>query len=153
VRDRLVALRDVRLHDPAPTPPALIDQYLEGVVCRLARAKPERARQEVRLKDRLDHRLERGLHDAVADCRNRQRPLLLGVGLRDEDPTRGERSVAAGSEIRGQLVEQAVNAVALDISEGLAIDAGRAAVAAHLAPRLLQDVPAVDFVVERVEAS
>jgi hypothetical protein len=93
------------------------------------------------------------LHNAVANSGDRQRPLLAGAGLRDEHPTRRERSVAAGPEVRGQLVEQPVDAVVLDVGEGLAVDAGRAAVAAHLAPRPLQDVPAMDLVIERVEAS
>ena len=43
--------------------------------------------------------------------------------------------------------------MALDISKGDAVDAGGAAIAAHLLPRPLQDVPAVDLVVERVEPS
>ncbi|HYY20523.1 MAG TPA: hypothetical protein VE780_01475 [Thermoleophilaceae bacterium] len=60
--------------------------------------------------------------------------------------------MAAGAEVRRELVEQPGNAVALDLLDGLPVDAGRATVA-HLPPRPLQDVPAVDLVVERVEAS
>ena len=37
---------------------------------------PKLHRQEVRLEDRLEHDLHRGLHDPVADRGNRQRPLL-----------------------------------------------------------------------------
>ena len=45
---------------------------------------PNEHGSEVRLKDRLEHDLHRGLHDPVADRRNRQRPLLVGPRLRDE---------------------------------------------------------------------
>ena len=65
----------------------------------------------------------------------------------------GKRSVAAVPQIRGQLVEQPVNPVLLDVGDGGPVDAGRAAVGAHLLPRPLQDVPAMDLVVERVEPS
>jgi len=62
----------------------------------------------------------------------------MDTGLRDEDPARGERTVAAGPEVCGQLIKQPVNPVLLDIGEGGLVDAGRAAVAAHQLPRPLQ---------------
>ena len=65
----------------------------------------------------------------------------------------GKRTVAPGLQVRGQLVEQTVNAVLLDSGEGDTVDAGRATIGAHLPPRPLQDVPAEELVVERVEAS
>jgi hypothetical protein len=78
---------------------------------------------------------------------------LLGrpAGFRDEHPAGGERSVAAVLQIRGQLVKQLGDAVLLDVSDGLPVDAGRATIGAHRPPRPLQDVPAVDLVIERVE--
>ena len=39
----------------------------------------------------------------------------------------------------------------LDLFDGCPVDTGRAAVAAHRLPRALQDVPAIDLVMERVE--
>jgi hypothetical protein len=87
------------------------------------------------------------------DSRNRERPQLLTPGLRDEHPARRERPPPPLLQIRGQLSEQSVNPVPLDISDGLLVDAGRATIGAHQLPRPLQDVPAVNLVVERVEPS
>ena len=153
VRDRLEAVGDVRLDHPAPAPGALIEDELQGIVRRALRPEAERARLEVGLEDRFDHRLQGRLHDPVAHRRDRKRPPLLPTGLRDEDPARRQRTVAPLLQLRGQLVEQTIDPVLLDGGEGDAVDAGRAAIGAHLPPRPLQDVPAVDLVVERVEAS
>ncbi len=116
-------------------------------------AKPKRALDEVGLEDRFDHRLQGRLHDPVADSRDRERSKLLAPGLRDEDTARGKRTPAPVPEVRGQFVEQPVDAVPLDVGESGPVDAGRAAIGAHRLPRPLQDVPAMDFVVERVEPS
>src|SRR3954452_13532069 len=93
VRDRLKTVGDVRLDHPPSAPPRLIDEDLEGVVRRAPRAKPERARPKARLEDRLEHDPRGGLHDPVADRRDRQRTALAWAGLRDEDPASGERAV------------------------------------------------------------
>src|SRR6266545_2631546 len=132
---------------------ALLHQDLQGIVRRALRAKPKRALEEVGLEDRLDRPLQRRLHDPVADSRDRKRPLLRRTGLRDEDPARRQRSIALALQIRGQLVEQPIGPVPLDLRKGDPVDAGRAAIGAHQRPRPPQDVPAMDFVVERVEPS
>jgi hypothetical protein len=63
-----------------------------------------------------------------------------------------QRPVAAVLQIRGQqLVEELDDAVPLDVGNGLSVDAGRAPIGAHQPPRPLQDVSAVDLVIERVE--
>jgi hypothetical protein len=54
--------------------------------------------------------------------------------------------VASSSSIPG-------NPVTFDIGNGLSVDAGRAAIAAHQLPRALQHVSAVDLVMERIEPS
>jgi hypothetical protein len=105
VRDRLKARGDVRLDHPPLAPPRLINEDLEGVVRRAPGPKPERTRQEVRLEDRLEHDPRRGLHDTIANRRDRQRPPLTAAGLRNEDPASRERTVAAVTEVRGQFVE------------------------------------------------
>jgi hypothetical protein len=152
VRDLPETGGDVRLGDPSPAIPRLIDEDLERVVLRPLGPKPKRARQEVRLEDRLNDDPRGGLHDAVADSRNRQWPLLgRPAGLRNEHPASRERPVAAVPQIRGQLVKQPVNPVLLDVGDGLSVDAGRAPIGAHRLPRPLQDVPAVDLVIERME--
>ena len=115
--------------------------------------EPERALEHVGLEDRLNDDLHRRLHDTVTDRRDRERAKLLAPGLRDEHPARGKRTPAPVLQIRGQLVEQLGNAVLLDIGDGLLVDAGRATVGAHQLPRPLQNVAAVDLVVERVEPS
>jgi hypothetical protein len=122
-------------------------------VRRASRPKPKRALEEVGLEDRLDRRLQRRLHDPVANSRDRERPLLLRTGLRDQDPARRQRSIALALQIRGQLVEQPLSPVLLDLCEADSVDAGRATIGTHQRPRPLQDVPAMDLVIERVETS
>ena len=119
-----------------------------SVVRRAPRAEPGRARQKVRLEDRLKHDLHRGLHDPVADRRDRERTPLLATGLRNERPACGKRTPAPVLQIHGQLIEQSAHAVLLDIGDCLLVDAGRATISAHQLPRALQNVPAVDLVVD-----
>jgi hypothetical protein len=64
-RNRVKTVRDVRFDHPPPTPLCLTIEDVQGVVRRTSRAKPETARQEVRLKDRFEHDLQRGSHDPV----------------------------------------------------------------------------------------
>ena len=125
----------------------------KGVVSRALRAESEATRQEIGLEDRLRHELQRRLHDAVADRRYRERAPLRPAGLGYPHPPARLHPVAPLPQFRGQFIEQTVHAVALDLGKCDAVDAGCAAVAAHLPPRALQHVPAVDFVVERVKAS
>jgi hypothetical protein len=123
-------------------------------VRRASGTEPERALEHVGVEDRLDHRLCGRLHNTVADSRNRQRPSLRRpAGLRNEHPASRKRTPPSLLQIRGQLVKQPAHAVLLDIGDGLAVDAGRAMIGAHQLPRTLQNVPAVDLVIERVEPS
>ncbi len=153
MRNRLETIGDVRLNHPTPSAPCLVDEDLQRVVRAAPGTKPERARQHVGLKDRLGHQLHRGLHDPVRHSGDRQRPLLGRAGLGDEHPTRRLRLVAAVLETGGELVEQPVNPVPLDLLDGHLVDAWCATIAAHQLPRALQHVPAVDLVIERVEPS
>ena len=115
--------------------------------------EPEAARQQVRLEDRLEHDLHGGLHDPVADRGDRQRSPLVAARLGDVHPPGRERAEPPLPQLRLQLVEQPGDPVLLDVGEGGPVDARCAVVAAHLAPRPLQDVPAVDLVIQRVEPS
>jgi len=154
VRDLPKTVGDVRLGDPSPPVPRLINQHLKRVVLRPPGPKPKRARQEVRLKDRLNHRLGGGLDDPVTNRGNRQWPSLgQTAGLRNEHPAGRQRPPLAVLQIRSQLIKQPVNTVLLDVGDRLSVDAGRALVSAHQLPRLLQDVSAVDLVLERMEPS
>ncbi len=152
-RDRRKAIGDVRLDHPPPALPGLIHEDLQGIVRRPPRAEPETARQEVRLEDRLEHDLAGGLHDPVTDRGDRQRPALAAARLRDEHPSRGQRTPHALPQIAGQLAEQPGHPVLLDISQGDLVNARRAVVPAHRNPRPPQDVLAVNLVPQRMEPS
>ena len=153
VRNRAETVGHVRLGHPQIPPEGLIQEHLQPVVRRALRAEPERARQKIRFEDRLEHDLHRGLHDPVADSRNRQWPAFPGPRLRDEHPPGRQRPERSRLQLRFQLTEQPGNPVLLDGGQGGLIDARSAVVAAHLAPRPLQDVPAADLVIQRVESS
>lgn len=149
--NRFKAVGDVRLDDPSPTPPGLIDQDLEGIVRAALGPEPEKARQHVRLEDRLEHDLQRRLHDAVTNRRNRQGPLLRRAGLGNEHPASRKRPPPAVLQLRGQLVEESGDPVLLDLPEIDRVDARSAVVATHRRPCTRQDIPAVDLVPQRVE--
>ena len=83
---------------------------LQGILGGAPWPEPERAVQHIRLDDRLEHDLQRGLHDPVRHRRDRQRPLLRRrAGLGNPHPARRKRSVAAALQHHGKLVEQPVN--------------------------------------------
>ena len=138
MRDRLETVGDVRLGDPSPASPRLVNEDLERVVRRAPGAKPERALEHVGLEDRLDDDLRGRPNDAVANRGNRERAMLLRPAwLRDEHPAGREGAPAPVLEVRGQLVKQPAHAVPLDVGDGLSVDAGRASVGAHQLPRVL----------------
>ena len=151
MRDRRETGSDVRLDHPPAAPPALIDEHLQGVVRRAPGTEPEAARQEVRLEDRLEHDLQRGLHDPVADRGNRQRPHLVRPGLGYQHPPGGHRPVSPLPQLAGQLAEQPGNPVLLDLGQGDLVNARSAVVTAHHHPRTPQDVTAHDLVHQRME--
>ena len=154
MRDRLKTVGDVRFRDPSRALPGLVNDDLERVVRRAPGPEPERALEHVGLEDRLNDDLRSRLHNAVADSRDREWSLLgRPAGLRNEHPAGRERTPPPVPQIRGQLVKELGDAVLLDVSDGLSVDAGRAAIGAHQLPRPLQNVPAVDLVMERVEPS
>jgi len=62
-------------------------------------------------------------------------------------------SVAAFLQIRGQLVEEPIDSLFLDVGNGLAVDAGSAAVATHRRRARSRTSPAMALVVEGVEPS
>ena len=155
VRNRGKAARDVRLDYPPAALPALIDEYLQGIVRRPLRAEPETARQEIRLEDRLEHDLHRGLHDPVTNRRNRQRPLLARrrTRLGNIDPPGRQRPVPVLLQLASQLIKQPGHPVLLDSGQGDLVDARRAVIPAHRDPRAPQHIPAADLVIQRVEPS
>ena len=109
-----------------------------------------RARKKVRLEDRLQHQLRRHLHHSVPDRRDAQRPLLP-IRLRDVPAQDRSRPVRACAQLRADLLQEALDSVALDLRERLGIDPRSALVPSHPLPRLPQDVTPVDAVIQRVE--
>src|SRR5664279_549642 len=93
------------------------------------------------------------LHNPVHDRRNRQRPFLQRSGLGYKHPACWKWTPTTLPQYRGHLVQQPGNPVLLDISDGDPVDTRCAAVAAHVLPRPLQDISAIDLVPERVEPS
>src|SRR6266568_2225188 len=153
MRNRRKAAGDIRLNHPPAAPRALIDEHLQGVMRRPLRAEPEAARQEIRLEDRLEHDLHRGLHDPVANRRNRQRTLLRSPRLGYQHPPGRQRPVPAFLQLASQLIKQPGDPVLLDSGQGDLVDARRAVIPAHRDPRAPQHIPAADLVIQRVEPS
>ena len=83
VRDRLETRSDVRLDDPSPPSPGLIDQDLESVVRSSFGSEPERARQEVGLEHWLDDDLHCRLHtrSRTAGIDNGRCSVKPGLGI------------------------------------------------------------------------
>src|SRR6266498_2207218 len=114
--------------------------------------EPERAVQHVRLENRLQHDLHRGLHDPVPHRRNRQRPALAhDTRLGDEHPPGRQRTIPPLPQLGSQLVEQPGHPVLLDLSQRGLVDARSAVVPAHRDPPAPPHVLAEDLVEQRVE--
>jgi hypothetical protein len=73
-------------------------------------------------------------------------------GLWDLHPADWCRAVDACTEVCGQLVEHALDAVVLHRRQGQTIDPGGSTIGSDPLPRLPQDVAPVDAVVKGVEA-
>ena len=105
---------------------------------------------QVGLEDRLQDQQHGGLHHAVADRGNPQRPPLP-VRFRQINPPDRLRLVPFRSQFLRQFAQPAFDAVLLDVRKRLPIDAGRTAVGTALFPSGLQHVAAIHLVVQRVE--
>ena len=97
-------------------------------------SEPEAAWLKIGFEDRLDHRLHGRLHDAVANRRDRQRTLFSRAGLGYPHPAGRQWPVSMIPKVRRQLVEQSGYPIALNVGEGLLVDARSAAIASHLCP-------------------
>src|ERR1700746_1032572 len=108
--------------------------------------KAVRARQEIRLEDRLQHQLPRHLHYPVPYRRDPQRSLS-SIGLRYVPSPNHLRSVLTRLQLGGQFLQEPRYPVLLDPVDGLAVHSGGAAVRSYSPPRLPQDVTPVDMVI------
>ena len=80
----------------------------------------KRSRLEVRLEDRLQYELERPLHHAIPNCRNRKYADFVPV-LRYFLPSGWERCICALLEFVRYLFEESVYALRFDGREGYPI--------------------------------
>ncbi|MCA1699618.1 MAG: hypothetical protein LC790_12255, partial [Actinobacteria bacterium] len=94
------------------------------------------------------------LHDLVVcdDRRDAQRPPLGAPALGDIHPSRGPRAITLLFELYLELIEERVDPTVFDLGDRDAVNPGSATVLAHLLPRPLKDIPAMDAIPERVEA-
>ena len=74
-----------------------------------SRPKPVRARLEVGLEDRLQHQLEGGLHDPVADRRYPQ-PTQLAAALGDQTLLDRFRPKAPGAQLLAEPCQEPLDA-------------------------------------------
>ena len=90
----------------------------------------------------------------VAHVRDSERPeLVRPARLGYPDTPHRLRAVATRSQFSLDVVEERLDARGLDVGDGDGINSWRTPVGAHLQPRAPEYVPAVDPVVQRVEAS
>jgi hypothetical protein len=86
-----------------------------------------------------------------ANRRDAQRPELA-IDLRDKHSSNRIWSVLLLFERKRQFPEPPFNAIRLDVREVLAVYAGCALIRAALGIGMRQDIPAVNLVVQRLEA-
>ena len=135
--DRIEEAGDVGVHHPGPAPVDLRPDRIQRLMRRTPRAEPVRTVQEVGLEHRLAHQLRRSLDDPVPDSGHPEVPFparRLGNG----HPAHRQRPVGAGLQFGGQAAEQfpdPIDALFLNLGDGDAIHAGRAALGGDLHPR------------------
>src|ERR687898_1989 len=119
MRDLVEARGDVALHRPlvavrwAGEGADLGDRVVRAPVG----SKPVRAGQEVRLEDRFEHQLQRGLHYPVSHGGDPQ-PALLPVRLRDHPFAHGKRTELSSLQLIADLGEERIHSAPLFDSEG-----------------------------------
>ena len=117
------------------------------------RPKPVGARLEVGLEDRLQHQLEGGLHDPVADRRDPQ-SAQPAAALGDQPLLDRRRPEAPGAQLLAELAQEPLDTEpAFDVIGVLPIHAGRArpSIGPHPPPRHHQRGRVTDEVVEVAE--
>jgi hypothetical protein len=103
---------------------------------------PVGTRQKVRLPDRFQNQLERGLHHTIPHGRDAQPAPLATAGLWDRPLPHGHRTKRPGLQVNAKIGKERVHPmVDLDGVGGLAVHAGRAGalVAPHPPPCHQQD--------------
>src|SRR5215208_4320477 len=137
MRDFVEAGGDVALQHPLIRVGCQMMDLGDRVLGAPAGAEPITTGLKVRLPDRLEHQLERGLHHAVPHGRDPQPAPLAAAGLGDQSLPHGQGTKAAVLQAGPQLREDGLlTPHRLDVVGGLAVHAGRAGtlVAPHPTP-------------------
>src|SRR5688572_30794298 len=151
---RSKAALDVGVEHPRPAPVDRRPDGLQRMVGRAPRAKPVADGIEVGFEDRLKHDPRRRHHHPVGHRGNPERPgLPRPARLGNQNAPQRPRPVPAGTQLRGELVEEVAHPGTLDLLDGHTIDAGRSAVSTDLVPRPAHDVAAGDLVKQSVETA
>src|SRR5207249_908995 len=117
---------DVALHDPLVGAEREVLYLGERVLRSASRPKPVGTRLKVDLEDRLEHQLEGGLNNAVADRRNPE-VAQLAAALGDRAFLDRQRPKRPGDKLLSKLAQEPSDALpGLDLIGGLPIDPGRA---------------------------
>src|SRR6266496_6221922 len=138
MRDFVEAGGDVALQHPLIRVGCQMVNLGDRVLGATSGTEPIATGLKVRLPDRLQHQLERGLHHAIPHGRDPQpAPLGRGAGLGDQPLPHGQGPKAAVLQAGPQLREEGLLAPhRLDVVGGLAVHPGRAGtlVAPHPTP-------------------
>src|SRR5215217_3399795 len=151
MRDFVEAGGDVALQHPLIRVGCQMMDLGDRVLGAPAGAEPITTGLKVRLPDRLEHQLERGLHHAVPHGRDPQPAPLAAAGLGDQSLPHGQGPKAAVLQAGPQLREDGLlTPHRLDVVGGLAVHARRAGtlVAPHPTPPNQQERRVMNEVVQ-----
>jgi hypothetical protein len=140
---------DVSIDDP-PT----ADQYLLDRPYGLPRTTPGsipvRARQEIRLEERLDDNLACLLDHPIANGWDAQL-TRTSIRLRNLHPQHRLRTIRLRLQVRGEIRKVRLDAVAFHLFDGDAIDACAPSIGSHFYPGPPQHIGPDDAVIQSVE--
>jgi site-specific DNA recombinase len=142
VADGVKARLDVVLQHPLIGAAGEVVDLGDGVMRAPAWPEPVGARQKVRLPDRFQDQLERGLHHTIPHGGDAQPAPLAAAGLGDHPLPHGHRTKRPGLQVSAKIGKERVHStVDLDGVGGLAVHASRAGalVAPHPPPCHQQD--------------
>jgi hypothetical protein len=152
--DLVKARRDVRLEHPLIVPGgrSQVVNLGDGVLCSAPGAEAVGTWLEVRLEDRLQHQLQRGLHDPVRGGRDTEAADLARC-LRDRLLPHPLRNEHAGLQVEPKPGQQFRSASADDISRSETINSSCSCtrVAPHPAPRGHEERRVINKVVQIIE--
>ncbi len=107
-------------------------------------------RLQVGLEDRLQDQHSSHLYHAIFYAGNPERPELA-VPFGDEHASDRSGTIRSTPELFRQFVQPPVSSIRLDVRKALAVDSRRPAIIAAADESPLQDISAIQLVVQRVE--